>query len=145
MQIPLHFLDAQRAHRLQKSAQNCALHRRFCLQSILPYGIINVSKIQAIRWNQDDFSPCGVVVFGDNRKRNDTQRGSSGPRGQGFESPHSDHNGRYGFYSCLLFICISYPLASWLPSPSGFRAAESEWGHKPKAALALPGVRITLF
>ena len=47
------------------------------------------------------------------------------------------------FWVVFLFLLdFIEPEASWVPSPSGFRATESEWGHKPQAGLALLRVQI---
>ena len=44
----------------------------------------------------------------------------------------------------LVLLLFDEPEASWVPSPSGFREAESEWGHQPQAGLALLRVRIPI-
>ncbi len=61
---PLQFLDAQKAHRAEKSAQICALLSGFCLQFTLSYGIINMSKITVNQWKQGDFTHRGVEKCG---------------------------------------------------------------------------------
>ena len=54
----------------------------------------------------------------------------SGPRGLGFESRHSDQRAGTGItWSCSFFCGTEESEASWVPSPSGFCGAESEWGH----------------
>ena len=52
--------------------------------------------------------------------------------------------GRLPFGSLPFLLQQREPEASWLPSPSGFRKAENEWGHTPQARLALLRVRIPI-